>query len=152
MFKKNYRLYWIADRSNVVKTLFLKIYIYFWAGFLLLWVKLPFRSSNFTLKNDFEIIFPALFQFTLAPKVSQILIILFQTGNINTFVLRCVIFIIHFQKKTSFSREKNILVSEKNVFNVAKHEMKTSLLADLGALQSCSYWKITPPLIIGMCL
>ena len=40
--------------------------------------------------------------------VSQIFKVLFQTGNINTFVLRGVFFSIYVQLKNSFSDEKNI--------------------------------------------
>ena len=52
--------------------------------------------------------------------VSQIFKILFQTGDINIFVLRGVFFSRYVQLKSSFSDEKNIS-GEIVKYNVAKY-------------------------------
>ena len=48
--------------------------------------------------------------FMSSESVSQIFEILFQTGDINNFVLRGVFFSRHVQLKSSFSEEKNISI------------------------------------------
>ena len=48
--------------------------------------------------------------FMSSESLSQIFEILFQTGDINNFVLRGVFFSRYVQLKTSFSEEKNISI------------------------------------------
>ena len=140
--KKNYHLYWIADRSNIVKTVFFKKkFVTFGRGLYY------FRSKFLSQVRTCAVCIPICFS---SKRLSQILKIFFQTGHYDISVLRCVIFIIHFQKKTAFPVKKTPHFSE-NVFNVAKYQTKILLLADLEALQSYSFWKVTPLLLIGVC-
>ena len=56
--------------------------------------------------------------------MSQTYKILLQTGDINIFVLRDVLFSRYFQLKSSFSNEKNLrhtLVEKLSKINVAKY-------------------------------
>ena len=57
-------------------------------------------------KKKFEIIFAALYFYLYELKVSQVFKILFQTGDINIFVLRDVFFGRHVQLESSFSDQK----------------------------------------------
>ena len=90
MLAKNYHLHWIAGRTNILCKYIIYIFFNFGRGvygsFLLLCTSI-FMSSK---------------------SVSQIFKILFQTGDINIFVLRGVFFIRYVQLKSSFSDEKNI--------------------------------------------
>ena len=65
------------------------------------------KSSSFLSWKNFELIFAALYFYILwAQKVSQIFKILFQTGDINIFVLCGVFFSRYVQLKSSFSDQK----------------------------------------------
>ena len=95
--------------------------------FFLLKVKSSFWSSNFTLQNIFEINFAALCFYLrqLKNNVSGFKNT-FSDSHINTFVLRCVIFIIN--QKTRFSKRKKTpaflrgtFVEKLLLFNSAKH-------------------------------
>ena len=61
-------------------------------------------------KKKIEIIFAALYFYLYELKVSQVFKILFQTGDINIFVLRDVFFSRYVQLESSISDEKNISV------------------------------------------
>ena len=140
--KKNYLLYWITDRSNIVKTVFFKKkFVTF--GRVLYY----FRSKFLSQVRTCAVCIPICFS---SKRLSQILKIFFQTGHYDISVLRCVIFITHFQKKPAFPVKKTPHFSE-NFFNVAKYQTKILLLADLEALQSYSFWKVTPLLLIRVC-
>ena len=77
--------------------------------------------------------------------VSQIFKILFQTGDINIFVLRGAFFSRYVQLKSSFSDEKHIAwnlrhtsVEKLSKTNMAEYERKILSLAEVGALQRYS--------------
>ena len=142
VWKKNYHLYWIADRSNIVKTVFFKKKIVTFGRGLYY-----FRSKFLSQVRTCAVCIPICFS---SKRLSQILKIFFQTGHYDISVFRCVIFITHFQKKPAFPVKKTPHFSE-NFFNVAKYQTKIILLADLEALQSYSFWKVTPLLVIGVC-
>ena len=66
-----------------------------------------FQKVQFVVRN-FELIFAALYFYVYELKsVSQIFKILFQTGDINIFVLHGVFFSRYVQLKISFSDEKS---------------------------------------------
>ena len=66
-----------------------------------------FQKFQFVVRN-FELIFAALYFYVYELKsVSQIFKILFQTGDINIFVLHGVFFSRYVQLKSSFSDEKS---------------------------------------------
>ena len=69
------------------------------------------------------------------------------------FVIRGVSSVIDFQIKSSFSTEKetHMVESNTNLYKFAK-KFKVLLLAEIGALQSSSYWQMTLLLQIGMWL
>ena len=71
--------------------------------------------------------------------MSQIFKILFQTGDINIFVLRGVFFSSYVQLKSSLSviKLRHTLVEKLSEINLAN-----SSLAEVGALQSCSKCKL----------
>ena len=66
------------------------------------------------MKKSSELIFAA---FTSLKSVSQIFKILFQTGNINIFVIRNVFFSRYVQLKGSVSDEKNTEVKSATHFS-----------------------------------
>ena len=53
--------------------------------------------------------------------MSQIFKILFQTGDINTFVLHGVLFSGYVHLKSSFSDVKNLICETRDTVNVAKY-------------------------------
>ena len=86
----------------------------------------------------------------LSKSLSHILKILFQTGDINIFVLRGVFFSRYVQLKSSFSDEKYIAwnlrhasVEKLSKTNMAKYERKILSLAEVGALQCYSVQNCT---------
>ena len=84
----------------------------------------------------------------ISKSVSQIFKIFFQTGNINIFVLRGVFSGRYVQLKSSFSDEKNInskiwhTVLQRS-YRKLMQKRKTPSLTEVGALQSCPYFKTT---------
>ena len=82
------------------------IFFQFWACFLRFLFCFISKSSGFFWLKNFEIIFT---HTRMSSKsVSQIFKILFQTGDINSFVLRGVVFSRYGQLKSSFSDDKSI--------------------------------------------
>ena len=91
--------------------------------------------------------------------MSQIFRILFQTRDINIFVLRGVFFSRYAQLKSWFSDEKKSAVKSETHFsreaieiNVAMYERKIPSMAEVGALQIYSYCKTTLKTLMGMWL
>ena len=92
------------------------------------------------MKKSSELTFAA---FVSPKSVSQIFKILFQTGDVNIFVIRNVFFSGYVQLKGSVSDEKkqrwnlrHALVEELTKINVAKYYRKTPSMVDVEALQS----------------
>ena len=103
--QKNYHLHWITDQANICKYL---IYNFFSIWTWLLWFLFYVTFQKLQLLeikrfwNNFGCI---AFLFVWAQKVFQIFKILFQNGDINTFVLRCVFFGRYIQlRRYNFSR------------------------------------------------
>ena len=92
--------------------------------------------------------------------MSQIFKILFQTGDINIFVLRGVVFSRYGQLKSSFSDEKkhqpwslrHTLVEKLSKNNVAQYIGEITSMPEVGALQSYSQYKSTLKTAMGMYL
>ena len=92
--------------------------------------------------------------------MSQIFKILFQTGDINIFVLRDVIFSRYVRLKSSFSEEKkhqpwnlrHTLVEKLSKNNAAQYLGEIPSMPEVGALQSYSQYKTTLKTAMGMCL
>ena len=108
MLAKNYHLHWIAGRSNILSKYI--IYILFNFGrdfcgsFPMLFPKAP-ASCCKKILNKFLLHCTSVFM--SSKSVSQIFKFLFQTGDINIFVLRGVFFCRYVKLKISFSDEKN---------------------------------------------
>ena len=109
MFAKNYHLHWIASRANILSKYIIYIFLNFRGGFCgsfpMLFSKAP-ASGCKKILNYFLLHCTSIFM--SSKSVSQIFKILFQTGDINIFVLRGVFFSRYVQLKSSFSDEKNI--------------------------------------------
>ena len=120
MFAKNYHLHWIAGRANMLSKFIIVFQFQAWL------LRYYFQKLQLLVVKNFELIFAALYFYIYELKnVSQIFKILFQTGDINIFVLRGVFVSRYVQIKSSFSGEKNI-----------SHEIRDTL-------QQRSYRKLT---------
>ena len=108
-FCKNYHLHWIAGRANILCKYI--IYIFFQFSACLLRFLFYVISKSFTflwLKKKKKKIPLHCTSICMSSKVvSHIFQILFQTGDINIFVLRGVLFSRYVQLKYFFSDEKN---------------------------------------------
>ena len=109
MFAENYHFHWIADRANILSKYVIYIFFNFGRGFYssfpMLFPKAP-ASCCKKILNYFLLHCTSIFM--SSKSVSQIFKILFQTGDINIFVLRGVFFSRYVQLKSSFSDEKII--------------------------------------------
>ena len=136
MFAKSYRLYWITGGANIDSKYIISIFSNFRRGFCgsfpMLFPKAP-TSCCKKILNYFLLHCTSIFM--SSKSVSQIFKILFQTGDINVFVLRGVFFSRYVQLKSSFCDKKNI----RNLRHTSVAELSKILsLAEVGALQSYS--------------
>ena len=118
MFAKNYHLHYIAGRTNILSKYIIYIFFNFGRGFCvsfpMLFPKAPASCCKKMLKQ-FLLHCTAIF---MSSKImSQIFKILFQTGDINIFVLRGVFFSRYVQLKSSFSDEKTSAVKSETYFS-----------------------------------
>ena len=108
MFAKRYHLDWIAGKANILSKYLIQIFFYFarsFCGFFpMLFPKAP-ASCFKQILNYFLLHCTSIFM--SSKTVNQIFKILFQTGNINIFVLRGVLFRRYVQLKSFFSDEEN---------------------------------------------
>ena len=88
---------------NIKYTYFSSLGMAFAVSFLYYFQKLQLLKKNFWTNFCYIVLL-----YLRVQKVSQIFKILFQTGDINIFVLRGVFFSRYVQLKSSFSDEKNI--------------------------------------------
>ena len=129
MLAKNYLLRWIAGRANIFSKYI--IYIFFKFGrdscgsFSMLFPKVPTSCCK---RNLALFLLHCTSIFMSSKNLSQIFKILFQTGDINIFVLCGVFFSRYVQLKSFFSDEKKqlwnlrrTLVEKLLKINVAKH-------------------------------
>ena len=88
MFAKNYHLYWIAGRTNILSKYIIDVF-QFWAWLSRFLSYVISKSSSFLFQTNFELIFAALYCYMYeSSKIrSQIFKNLFQTGDINIFAL-----------------------------------------------------------------
>ena len=147
MFAKNYHLHWIASRANILSKYIIYIFLNFRGGFCgsfpMLFSKAP-ASGCKKILNYFLLHCTSIFM--SSKSVSQIFKILFQTGNINIFVLRGVFFwqicstkkLLFWRKKHQWWSLRQILVEKLSKINEAKYYKKIPSLAEVGALQSYS--------------
>ena len=109
--QKNYHLHWIGGRANIISKYIIYIFFNFWRGFYgsfpTLFPKDP-ASCYKKILNQFLLHCTSIFM--SSKNVSQIFKILFQTGDINIFVLRGVFFSRYVQLKTSLLTEKTSAV------------------------------------------
>ena len=144
MFVKNYHLHWIAGRGNILSKYEIYIFFNFGRGFCCSFPKWFSKASASCCKKTFLLHCASIFM--ASKSVSQILKILFQTGDIEIFVLCGVFFSRYVLLKSSFSGKKkhqqwnlgHNLVKKLLKINEAKYERKISLLAEVGALESYS--------------
>ena len=106
-------LSWIADRANIICKYTTYIFFSFGCGFCgffsMLFVKAPASCGKKKLNNFCWIVL----SFVWAQKVClRFLKILFQTGDVNIFVLRGVFFSGYVLLKSSFPDEKTAVKSE----------------------------------------
>ena len=105
MFEKKCYLDGIVDGSDIFKNIciifsfFLGVAFCKWSMFL---SKAPISRNKLLYNNFYWIVL----LFASGQKVSQIFKIQFLTGNINIMVLCCVVSVLHFQIKSSFSSEE----------------------------------------------
>ena len=99
----------------------INIYFQFWGWLLRILFFFFFvisESSSSRGKNSFEIIFVACTSVCMSSKsVSQILKILFQTGDINIFALHGVFYSWYVQLKSSFPDEKTSALKSETHFS-----------------------------------
>ena len=129
MFAKNCHLLWITGRENILSK-YIYIFFNFGRGFYgslsMLYQKAPASCCKKILNYDL-LHYTSIFM--SSKSVSQIFKILFQTGDINIFVLRGVFFSRYVQLKSSFSDEKrhqqwnlrHTSVDKLSKINVAKY-------------------------------
>ena len=107
MFARNYHLHWIAGRANILSKhiiyMFFNFGHSFYGSFPMLFPKVPDSCCKKILLHCTSI-------FMSSKSVSQIFKNLFQTGDINIFVLPGIFFSRYVQLKGSYSDEKNIRV------------------------------------------
>ena len=109
MFAKNYHLYWIIGRTNILCDYLINIFFLFWARLLrLFFYVFPEAPASYDKKELKDFLLHCTFTCMSSKTVPGIFKILFQTGDINIFVLRGVFFSRYVQLKSSFSDKKNI--------------------------------------------
>ena len=118
MFAKNCHLHWIVGRADILSKY--KIYIFFSFGhgscgsFAMLFPKAPASCCKKILS---QFLLHCISIFMSSKSVSQIFKILFQTGDVNIFVLRGVFFSRYGQLNSSFSDKKTSAVKSETQFS-----------------------------------
>ena len=130
MLAKSHYLHWIAGRANILSKYIIYIFFNFGRGFGGSFTMLFPKALASRCKKVLNYFFQHSTSIFMSSKsVTQIFKILFQTGDINTFVLRSVFFSRYVELKSSFSEEKkhrrwnlrHTLVEKLSKINVAKY-------------------------------
>ena len=106
MFAKNYHLYWIIGRTNILCEYLINIFFSILDATSA--VVFPEAPASYDKKELKDFLLHCTFTCMSSKTVPGIFKILFQTGDINIFVLRGVLFSRYVQLKSSFSDKKNI--------------------------------------------
>ena len=122
--------------------IYIYIYIQFWA-WLLRFLFCYFQKLQLFVMTKFEIMFAALyFYFYELECVSQIIKILFQTGNINIFLPHGVLSSRYVQLKSFFSAEKKHQWCNLRHTFVEKPSTWQSIKGKLHQWQTLGLWKV----------
>ena len=118
MLARIYHSHWIAGRANIsvnIKyTYFFNFGHGFWGSFSTLFLKAPGSCG----KKIVKIFLKHCASICMTSKyLSQTFKILFQTGDINIFVLSCVFFSRYIKLKSFFSDEEKIVVKSETYFS-----------------------------------
>ena len=118
MFAKNYHFHWIAGRTNIFSKYLIYIFFSFGPGFCSSFPKLFPKAPASCCKKILNLfLLHCTSIFMTSKSVSQILKTIFQTGDINVFVLRGVFFSRCVPLKISFSYKKILAIKSQTQFS-----------------------------------
>ena len=136
MFAKSYHLHWITSRANILCKYLINIYFFnFGRGFCGFFSLLFTELQLLVIKKNWNIFCSIVLLFVCTQKVSQIFKTLFQTEDIDIFVLGRVFFSKYVHLKTYFSDEKHQRWNLRHAFveKLSKTKGKNSIIGRLMA-------------------
>ena len=146
-------MHWIAGRANILCKYLICTFIILGVAFALPFLCCFHKLKFLVIKCLKQILLHCTSNCISLKRVSQIFKTLFQTGNVDIFILCGIFFGRYAQLKSSFSDKKTsavkqryALVEKLSMINMAKYQKKTSSSTEIGALQ-CKTTLIT---LMGM--